>query len=51
MTVPSLFGDSDDHEGPAPISPSAVESSSSVAGSATTSSLYRKYRPQSFDSD
>jgi DNA polymerase III subunit gamma/tau len=51
MTVPSLFGDSDDHEGPAPLSPSANESSSPAPGSASTSSLYRKYRPQSFDSD
>jgi DNA polymerase III subunit gamma/tau len=51
MTVPSLFGDSDDHEGPAPLSPSANESSSPAPGSASTSSLYRKYRPQSFDSN
>ncbi|MCD6058157.1 MAG: polymerase subunit gamma and tau [Thermomicrobiales bacterium] len=51
MTVPSLFGDSNDHEGPAPLSPSANESSSPAPGSASTSSLYRKYRPQSFDSD
>lgn len=51
MTVPSLFGDSDDHEDPAPLAPSAIESSRSAAGSASTSSLYRKYRPQSFDSD
>ena len=51
MTVPSLFGDSEDHKGPAPLSPSAIESSGSAAGSSSTLSLYRKYRPQSFDSD
>src|SRR5215210_2221120 len=51
MTVPSLFGDSDEHEGPAPLSPVAIETSGSGAGFASTSSLYRKYRPQSFDSD
>jgi DNA polymerase III subunit gamma/tau len=51
MTVPSLFGDSDEHEGPAPLSPVTIETSGSGAGFASTSSLYRKYRPQSFDSD
>src|ERR671911_1368230 len=51
MTVPSLFGDSDEHEGPAPLSPVAIETPRSGAGFASTSSLYRKYRPQSFDSD
>src|SRR5918994_1705536 len=51
MTVPSLFGDSDEHEGPAPLSPVAIETSGSGAGFASTSSLYRKYRPQSFDSE
>jgi DNA polymerase III subunit gamma/tau len=49
MTVPSLFGDSDSHEAPAAITPAAIEPRGSV--SASTSSLYRKYRPQSFDSD
>jgi DNA polymerase-3 subunit gamma/tau len=51
MTVPSLFGDSDSHEEPAAAPKVAVESPSSGAGSPSTSSLYRKYRPQSFDSD
>src|SRR5215213_9760193 len=51
MTVPSLFGDSDSHEGPTKITTPAMDRRSSVAGSASTSSLYRKYRPQSFDSD
>jgi DNA polymerase-3 subunit gamma/tau len=51
MTVPSLFGDSDSHEGPAAIPEQSVAPTSSGAGSAATSSLYRKYRPQSFDSD
>jgi len=51
MTVPSLFGDSDEHESPAPRSLAADETSRSGAGSASTSSLYRKYRPQSFGSD
>src|SRR5215212_6875592 len=51
MTVPSFFGDSDSHEGPAKITTPAMDRPSSVAGSASTSSLYRKYRPQSFDSD
>src|SRR5215207_1883307 len=51
MTVPSLFGDSDDHERQAPLHPAAIETSRSGTGSASTSSLYRKYRPQSFDSD
>src|SRR5215216_2041475 len=49
MTVPSLFGDSDSDEGPAPLKSGAVDSQGSIA--ASTSSLYRKYRPQSFDSD
>jgi DNA polymerase-3 subunit gamma/tau len=49
MTVPSLFGDSDSPEGPAAITADAVESRKAVT--ASTSSLYRKYRPQSFDSD
>jgi DNA polymerase III subunit gamma/tau len=49
MTVPPLFGDSDSHERPAPIPADAIEPLTSVA--ASTSSLYRKYRPQSFDSD
>src|SRR5215203_4285149 len=49
MTAPSLFGDSDSHEGPPAISPEASEPRRSVASS--TSSLYRKYRPQSFDSE
>jgi DNA polymerase III subunit gamma/tau len=51
MTVPSLFGDSDDYESPAPFPTAAIETSRSGAGSASTSSLYRKYRPQSFDGD
>src|SRR5918995_3331466 len=51
MTVPSLFGDSDDQESSAPLPSPAIESSSSAVGSAATSSLYRKYRPQSFDGD
>src|SRR5215210_2068860 len=51
MTVPSLFGDSDDLEGPTPLPSAAIETSGSGASSASTSSLYRKYRPQSFDSD
>src|SRR5215207_7308177 len=51
MTVPSLFGDSDSHEGAAAIPEHSIEPASSGAGSAATSSLYRKYRPQSFDSD
>ena len=51
MTVPSLFGDSDSHEEPAAIPTEASEPSSAGTGSASTSSLYRKYRPQSFDSD
>ena len=51
MTVPSLFGDSDDHEGPAAISSEAIAASRSGAVSASSSSLYRKYRPRSFDSD
>src|SRR5215207_4440480 len=51
MTVPSLFGDSDDDERQAPLHPAAIETSRSGTGSASTSSLYRKYRPQSFDSD
>jgi len=49
MTVPPLFGDSDSHERPSPIPANAIEPLTSVA--ASTSSLYRKYRPQSFDSD
>src|SRR5918993_243083 len=51
MTVPSLFGESDSHEEPAAMPAEASEPSSAGAGSASTSSLYRKYRPQSFDSD
>src|SRR5918995_5303320 len=50
MTVPSLFGDSDSQESPAAMPREAIEPSSSGSGSASTSSLYRKYRPQSFDS-
>ena len=51
MTVPSLFSDSDSQESPAAMPREAFEPSSSGSGSASTSSLYRKYRPQSFDSD
>ena len=49
MTVPPLFGDSDSHERPSLIPANSIEPLTSVA--ASTSSLYRKYRPQSFDSD
>src|SRR5215216_4806575 len=51
MKVPSLFGDSDDFEGPAPMPAEELATSISSTGSASVSSLYRKYRPQSFDSD
>src|SRR5215207_8569467 len=51
MTVPSLFGDSDDHEGLAAIISEAIAASGPGAVSAPSSSLYRKYRPRSFDSD
>src|SRR5215204_4259968 len=51
MTVPSLFSDSDSHEAPAAMSSSAPAPSGSGVGPASTSSLYRKYRPQSFDGD
>jgi DNA polymerase III subunit gamma/tau len=49
MTVPSLFGDSESEKGPAAIPAAANEPRRMAATS--TSSLYRKYRPQSFDSD
>ena len=49
MTVPSLFGDSDSDEGLATVRAEAIEPRKPAA--ASTSSLYRKYRPQSFDSD
>src|SRR5918995_1044929 len=49
MTVPSLFGDSDSHEGLATVTAEATEPRKPAA--ASTSSLYRTYRPQSFDSD
>src|SRR5215203_1375739 len=51
MKVPSLFGDSDDLEGPAPMPAEELATSMSSTGLASVSSLYRKYRPQSFDSD
>src|SRR5215204_3534012 len=51
MTVPSLFSDSDSHEAPAAMSNSAPAPSGSGVGPASTLSLYRKYRPQSFDGD
>src|SRR5215210_100182 len=51
MMVPSLFGDSDGHEESATTTPEASETPSRGTGTASTSSLYRKYRPQSFDSD
>src|SRR5829696_868525 len=51
MKVPSLFGDSDDLEGPAPMPAEQLATSMSSTGLASVSSLYRKYRPQSFDSD
>jgi DNA polymerase-3 subunit gamma/tau len=49
MTVPSLFGDSDSQESLTAVTAEAIEPRRSAA--ASTSSLYRKYRPQSFDSD
>ena len=49
MTVPSLFGDSENEEGPAAVTARANEPRR--VATASTSSLYRKYRPQSFDSD
>jgi DNA polymerase III subunit gamma/tau len=48
MTVPSLFGDSDSHEGLATVTAEATEPRRSAAAA---TSLYRTYRPQSFDSD
>src|SRR3954464_10851784 len=62
MTVPSLFGDSESEEGPAAVAVEANKPEWMAAGAgrakkprwmaaASTSSLYRKYRPQSFDSD
>ena len=52
MTAPSLFGDSDSHERASVDSdtPSGVIATGSSRSSAT-SSLYRKYRPRSFDVD
>ncbi|MBW3632259.1 MAG: DNA polymerase III subunit gamma/tau, partial [Chloroflexi bacterium] len=52
MTAPSLFGDSESHERAVsqPEEPIGLASSGATR-SASTSSLYRKYRPQSFDSD
>ena len=52
MTAPSLFGDSESHERALsqPEEPIGLASSRATR-SASTSSLYRKYRPQSFDSD
>lgn len=49
MTVPSLFGDSDSDEGLAATTAETI--APRRADAASTSSLYRKYRPQSFDSD
>src|SRR3954453_7898399 len=49
MMVPSLFGDSESEEGPAAVAVEANKPRRMAA--ASTSSLYRKYRPQSFDSD
>ena len=49
MTVPSLFGDSQSEKGPAAITAPANEPRR--VATTSTSSLYRKYRPQSFDSD
>jgi DNA polymerase-3 subunit gamma/tau len=51
MSVPSLFGDSDSHEAPPATPAQTNEPASPGFGSASTSSLYRKYRPQSFDGD
>ena len=52
MTAPSLFGDSESLERASsqPEEPTELASSGNRR-SASTSSLYRKYRPQSFDSD
>src|SRR5215208_5123988 len=49
MTAPSLFGDRDSQEIPAAIIADVIGPQRVVASS--TSSLYRKYRPQSFDND
>src|SRR3712207_6138992 len=49
MTVPSLFGDSDNDDSLAATTAETI--ASRRADAASTSSLYRKYRPQSFDSD
>ena len=50
MTAQSLFGDSDSHERASFRSEDAIGLTSSAdTRSASTSSLYRKYRPQSFD--
>ena len=48
MTVPSLFGDSDSEEAVAATVATTMSRREDVQSS---SSLYRKYRPQSFDSD
>ena len=51
MTVPSLFGDSDSPDAAAPTASAAVAPATPGAGHGASSSLYRKYRPQSFNSD
>ncbi len=52
MTAPSLFGDSSILEGPvADALAAAVSPTASSIAYAPTASLYRKYRPQSFDTD
>ncbi|HLL50060.1 MAG TPA: DNA polymerase III subunit gamma/tau, partial [Thermomicrobiales bacterium] len=52
MTAQSLFGDSDSHERASFRSEDAIGLTSSAdTRSASTSSLYRKYRPQSFDEE
>lgn len=52
MTAPSLFGDSDSDEGAASTSDIPSEPRPPVAGDyAATASLYRKYRPRSFDAE
>ena len=52
MTAQSLFGDSDSHERASFRSEEAIGlASSAETRSASTSSLYRKYRPQSFNEE
>ena len=52
MTAPSLFGDSESQEGPRSNSEAPIASEAPLPiRSGSTSSLYRKYRPQSFDAE